>query len=138
MDRAQRHFDAWIRILLGAIVVVLIFLCVLLFREYQNLRAQELAGVHMPGLSALRGRAAMPLSDVNFIQSWMTYDYVSHIYALPPDYLKTTLDIADTRYPRVSIAESAEAQKTTAAALTAEVKTAVSDYLSQDNSKNGT
>ena len=69
-----------------------------------------------------------PLSDPSLIQSWMTYDYIGHVYRLPPDYLKTTLNITDPRYPHVTIIESSGAQHEDSAVLTAQVKKAVGNY----------
>ena len=125
MHDAHHDRDTWVQSALLVLVVVLLILCALLFHEYRTLRQQDLMGPHGPGLHG--GGATM--TDANLIQSWMTYDYIGHVYALPPDYLKTTLNIADTRYPRISIAESAEAQKVSASELLAQVRSAVSDYL---------
>ncbi len=38
----------------------------------------------------------------------MTFDYVNHLFTLPPQYLETTLGITDGRYPRLTIEEYAE------------------------------
>jgi hypothetical protein len=129
MDRLQQRFDLWIRIILGALLVVLILLCTLLFHEYQALRQADMISARALWLHS---RAPATASSVDSIQSWMTYDYINHIYGLPPGYLQSTLNIADTRYPRVSISESSEAQKVTAAELTIEVKSAVSDYMAKN------
>jgi hypothetical protein len=128
MQRIQHHFSTGVRIALVILLVLIAFLCALLLFEYQNLRQQEMIGAHMPWIPG-RGKPAEPMTDVNFIQSWMTYDYIGHIYGLPMDYLKDTLSIADTQYPHISITESAEAQHESAAALTAQVQLAVSDYI---------
>lgn len=89
-------------------------------------------------LSALHHPPTYPMTDVGFVQSWMTYDYIDHIYDLPPTYLQSDLAIVDTRYPRVSISESSEAQKVSAAMLTTDVKNAISNYIQQHNPQPGT
>ena len=37
------------------------------------------------------------------ISSWMTFDYINHLFAIPPQYLQTNLTITDVRYPRLTI-----------------------------------
>jgi hypothetical protein len=68
-------------------------------------------------------------TDVSLIQSWMTYDYVGHVYGLPINYLKTTLSITDPNYPHVTISNSAGALHENADALTAQVRSAVTHYF---------
>jgi hypothetical protein len=128
MADPHTHFDTAIRVALFALFALLIILCGLLFHQYRVLREELSASGHLPRLFIVHGNATH-LTDVDLIQPWMTYDYINHVYGLPADYLKDTLVIADPRYPRVSISESAEAQHEDAAALTAQVKTAVSHYL---------
>ena len=45
----------------------------------------------------------LTVSDVVLIRSWMTFDYINTLFRLPPDYLKTQLNITDVHYPRISI-----------------------------------
>ena len=129
MEEVQKHFDAWVRVALVILLALLAVLCGLLLHQYKTLRDQQILGGPIHWLTALHGATSTPMTDPNFIQSWMTYDYVDHIYDLPADYLRMTLHIADGHYPRVSIAESAEAQQMTIAAMTAEVRKAIGDYL---------
>jgi hypothetical protein len=133
MEKAQRRFDFWIRVLLGAMIVVVAILCLLLVHQYRVLRSQE----SMLQLQDLHAAAHAPMTDPSSIQPWMTYDYISHVYALPTEYLRSDLHIADTRYPRVSIAESAEVQGVSADALTSAVKVAVGDYIASHGGPNG-
>jgi hypothetical protein len=42
-------------------------------------------------------------ASVNYIRTWMTFDYVNVIYKLPADYLENTLAVSDPRYPNVRI-----------------------------------
>jgi len=127
MKHFQEHFDWAVRIVLSLLVLLFLGLCVTLFFQYQRLRHDQMIGPHAPWFPS-QGRGGVP-SDVNLVQSWMTYDYVGHIYHLPQDYLKTTLSLKTTYYPRVSISASAAVQGTSSAALTTDVKKAIQDYL---------
>ena len=58
----------------------------------------------------------------------MTFDYVDHLFSLPPEYLQQTLGITDSRYPRIAIEEYAEDAHLDQAATLAAVKNAVAAY----------
>lgn len=122
MESGPHHFDTVLRIILVTLTSLLAILCAMLFVEYQHLRELGTSPMHLHS-------RALPVTNADFIQSWMTYDYIDHIYALPPGYVKAALSIADSRYPRVSIAQSAEAQHKSAAAMTTAVQNAVQNYL---------
>lgn len=122
------HFDRMIRVALIALSVLILVLGSLLLREYGILRAEVMHGGRIPHSFNPRENAA-PLTDASLIQSWMTYDYIGHVYGLPLGYLASSLSITDSHYPRESIAESAEALHMSVADLTAAVRASVSDYL---------
>ena len=42
-------------------------------------------------------------ANASSTQSWMTFDYINRVFNLPAAYMKTTLDITDSRYPRLTI-----------------------------------
>lgn len=67
-------------------------------------------GKHFPFPTAWEGgpgrRHGQPnASDIQSIQSWMTFSYINHIFNLPNDYLKTELNISSTQYPNITIAK---------------------------------
>lgn len=43
------------------------------------------------------------LTDVGYIENWMTFRYVNKIFHVPEEYLKIKLDIHDRRYPNMPI-----------------------------------
>jgi hypothetical protein len=124
-ETSHSHFGTALRVAFFALLALLVILCGLLFHQYRILRDESF----MPGHPHFFGSHGARLSDTSLIQSWMTYDYISHVYGLPIDYLKTTLTIADPSYPRITISESAEAQHENATALTDQVRAAVAHYL---------
>ncbi|HUO75336.1 MAG TPA: hypothetical protein VMU12_00210 [Candidatus Paceibacterota bacterium] len=105
-------------IALGVLGVITIVLAVLLVREYQALNR---AGLTNPGryrMHLSHVHAPLTVNDIGVIQSWMTFDYVNRIFALPADQLKTALKITDARYPHLRLGT-----------YTSDVKDAVKSYL---------
>jgi hypothetical protein len=91
---AVRKEERAIRIALITLSIITVMLLVFLIRDYRIMHRPQFSRMHPP----------LTASDVNVIQSWMTFDYVNHIFALPPDMLKTALSITDPRYPRMPVA----------------------------------
>ena len=116
-------------IALVALFVVLVALCFLLFNEYRSLRQLQIADSRQFWASALQRRAPLTISDVESIQSWMTFDYLDKVFNMPPEYLKTALNLSDPRYPRISLSRYARYHGMDAVAFTTGVKNAVRDYV---------
>ena len=72
---------------------------------------------------------ALTDKNVDLIASWMTFDYINKIFALPADYLKNALAISDTGYPRVSVSKYAKVHKLDQAGFLAEVQKSVASYF---------
>ncbi len=126
---SSRRSDRYIRAALGILAVVLIILCTLLLREYRQLRQQNILFGRAQWISVLEKHQHGTVTDVNFIQPWMTFDYISMLYGIPTTDLKTSLGIIDTRFPRISISSYARANHLDARTILANVKSAVSAYL---------
>ena len=67
--------------------------------------------------------------NVNLIASWMTFDYINRIFNLPSDYLKNTLAISDTSYPRISISRYVKNQKLDPVQFLSEIQKTVANYF---------
>ena len=98
------------KILIVVLSIILLWLCFLLWRQYQAIGPN---GTFRGGrfhfstiMSDLRHRP-LAVTDTGYIRPWMTFDYINTIFKLPKDYLKTELGITDNRYPRLSINQSA-------------------------------
>ena len=87
-------------------------------------------------ISAHHQKFPKTASDVDSIQTWMTFDYMNRIFILPPNYLKTKLEITDTRYPRLTLQRFLKENQTgkTVASLS-EIQNAVRDYFTQKQQK---
>lgn len=125
MEHPHTRFDQGLRIALVVLLALLVALCGLLVWQLSSVRQSIPAG--RPHFSMMHG--VSPATDPNVVQSWMTFDYVGHIFRLQPDYLKTALGITDSRYPRLTIAEAAEAGNISVAAYLASVRAAISQEL---------
>ncbi len=109
----------------GLLFLLVLSLCALIYQGLQ-IRAAQMDALRAQFYASHR---RPPLTDTSLIQSWMTYDYVGHLYGLPPDYLKTTLHILDGRYPAVTIGESAKAQHLDAPTMLGQVRQSISQYI---------
>lgn len=118
------------RIVLVALAGLLAFLVALFVYELVSARPA------FPRLSprawylAARTHHAPTASDAANIQSWMTFDYLNKVFALPRDLLRTKFGIVDPRYPRLSLARYAEESGVSAASFTNAVRSAVRSELS--------
>jgi hypothetical protein len=118
---SDSQHEKWIRYALIVLAGVLAALLIFLFFQYQSLRRQQVLGMHqLHAAFFLEHHAPLPVSDAGVIRSWMTFDYVNKLFALPPDYLKAQLHIVDSRYPRYTIST----------AFLGQVQNAVRNYAS--------
>jgi hypothetical protein len=79
--------DKYISIVLIVFIIILLFLLSSFISDVGRLR-----------------RDGIPIhSDVNLISGWMTFNYLNKSFNLPPDYLKTELNISDSSYPNITI-----------------------------------
>ena len=69
------------------------------------------------------------ISDVKYIRQWMTFEYIDRVFALPNDYLKTTLNITNTKYPRIAVARYAKEENISVDSFLGQVKDAVNQYV---------
>ena len=121
--RAERYLKAIIAIA----AIVLVVLCVLLVREYRHVRRLNYLSQHGSLLQTLHAHGPIGANDATLIENWMTFDYINHLFALPPPYLAEKLTIVDPRYPRLTVAEYAESQHLPASAFLTQVQNAVHD-----------
>ncbi len=118
-------------VLLVVVAAVLLAAGVLFFAEYRYAR-QPYHPVEKPAwIKALHGHRPATVNDVPSVRAWMTFDYVDHLFALPPQYLQSKLKITDSRYPRLTIASYAAIGHLSQAAALAEVQDALRAYFTQ-------
>jgi hypothetical protein len=128
---AQKQIERCLKIIIVLATIVLVGLCILLVREYHHLRRLDYVAAHRSLFEALRAHSTVQASDADVVASWMTFDYVNHLFALPPNYLQTQLAITDSRYPRLTIAEYADELRLGQSAFLTHVQDAVRAYFAQ-------
>jgi hypothetical protein len=128
-ESSEEKLEQWIRYTLLILALVLAVLLVFLYVQYRTLRRQQFVDAYQTHQSEILARhAPLPPEDAGVIRSWMTFDYLNKIFALPPGYLRTGLGIADAHYPRMTVATYAKDADLTAAAALNQVENAVRSY----------
>lgn len=75
------------------------------------------------------------VNDIEYIDSWMTFQYINFIFGMPNDYLKNTLAIEDVRYPNLPIGRYVKTKKLDSTTFLHQIKTATKTYLTTHPSK---
>ena len=112
----------------AVLVIVLIILCIVLAREYSKVAPGRI--INRDRFSHFnREHIILGPGDTQVITSWMTFEYINHIFSLPPEYLRNTLLLQDIRYPRISLMQYAQLNHMSPDTFTVQVQTAVKNYF---------
>ena len=98
-DFWSRHFKLLVTLL---VIFLLITSALAILSHYFPEERRDFMPSHLIQVFN-NNHGTLTISDVYFIRSWMTFDYINTLFRLPPDYLKTQLNITDPHYPRISI-----------------------------------
>lgn len=127
----KSHLTIFKKVVIGVMVIlgiVFFILCVLFIRQYR-----EISSLHVITGKNLWNHARMSrhlsVSDVVFIQPWMTFEYLNHSFGIPDDYLCSKLDITDPRYPRLVIERTALASGQDPNVYVDKIKDAITAYF---------
>ena len=124
-----RQEDRYLRYIIAALLILFSILLVFLFFQYQSLRRAEFlsgrASIHAM-LTAHHG--VLTASDVSVIQSWMTFDYVNHLFGLPSSTLKNDLGITNVHYPHLTLAAAYAGDDIKPVAVVVGVQNAIRGY----------
>lgn len=129
-EMGSGHNIRYIRYVLITLGVILIILFVFLVVQYRVLRDEQILNDRALRSAALERHAPLPPDEASVIRSWMTFDYVNRIFGLPSDYLRSRLDITDSRYPRLSIGSYAKTAGVDVTTLLNNLEAAISFYVS--------
>src|SRR3989339_1165375 len=130
----QRHWTGKERrrkrsliIFLGILAMLFVFVCMLFVREYFSLRHSGFLRPH----AAYQGREVnlRLISNIEKIESWMTFDYLSASFGIPAEMLRERLYITNSHYPRMSIRRAAREQGVPPEEYLAQVKEVIQEYL---------
>lgn len=125
-NRVERFIQYAIMILIAALVFLLFFLV----RDYRALRYAKIINARELWLATvIKDHGPLTASNVDVVSPWMTFDYVNKLFGLPPDYLKMTLDITNSRYPTLSFSSYAKSQHMASTTLVTQVENAIRAYF---------
>lgn len=62
------------------------------------------------------------------IAGWMTFDFLSKAFHLPPGYLKEALSINSAKYPNLTVNDWAKSDKKSVAQVLSEVRSAIASF----------
>jgi hypothetical protein len=128
------HSHQYAKVALAVLIVVLLVLCVFLVRQVQQYHGTPRRGpisAERMHFASLVQQHSLTAGDVDLIQPWMTFDYVSVSFNVPASYIATALGIASTTfgYPNITLGHYARMISTTSTAFIASVRAAVQTYL---------
>src|ERR1035437_1622120 len=115
-------------LIIAVLILILISLCIVLFYRYSEVSPERV--INKERFSKLaKDDIALGLNDVQMIASWMTFDYINHVFRLPPQYLKLTLGINDSQYPHLTISRYAQENKIAEGVFIAQIQNTVKNYF---------
>ena len=124
----QHHYGKHYAAILALLALVFVMLCVALIAEYRELRRENIMNFHASWFAAFHHRMPLGPSDTDMVESWMTFDYINRIFNLPPEYLKASLQIADSHYPRISVSKYAKSQGIMPDQFVTRIQAAIRNY----------
>lgn len=119
--------------LIIAIIILLILFSVFFIRNVQLAHKTGVFQSHMPISELLlknKQTNQTSVRDIEYIDTWMTFQYINFVFDIREDYLKEALYIEDTHYPNLSIGRYIKNQKLDSAVFIKEVKERVFEYMS--------
>jgi len=88
------------------VISLLILSCILLVRNIQIARQGGVFN-HRTSVSELllknKQSNQISIADTDYIDVWMTFQYVNFIFDIPENYLKDQLRITDNAYPNMTL-----------------------------------
>lgn len=120
-------------ILMILIVVALILMSVVLVRNINMAKKGGAFKQHVPISDFLlknKRTNSATIADVEYIDTWMTFQYINFIFSLPEDYLRGALYIEDKKYPNLPIERYVKSKNLDGPSFILEIKKFVRDYLS--------
>ena len=132
--------ERYIRYTLIIFAAILIALVVFFVAEYESLRRAQIIDAHHFEISQLLAHHTplAPSEASAVVRSWMTFEYLNKIFALPPEYLQQQLQIKSASYPRVTISSFAKSANVDSAAMLDQVDRAIESYTATSTATSAT
>jgi len=119
--------------LIIATIALLMIFSVLLIRNIQLAHKTGVFEKHTPiSELLLKNKEAnqTSIADVDYIDVWMTFQYINFVFDIPEDYLKGALHIKDPHYPNLPIGRYMKSNNLDKSVWLEEVKRMVREYVS--------
>ena len=122
-------------LIVGTIILLMVF-SVFLIRNIQSAHKAGIFKDHQipPAISNLllknKEMNQTSIQDVEFIDTWMTFQYVNFVFSVKEDYLKDALQIDDTKYPNMPIGGYIKRNNLDKTEFINKIKDSVREYMS--------
>jgi len=125
-----RHEHAYAITAIVLLVIFLGWLCFLLVQTYTTAHlfsTQDNSGRMFRSVQDVR--KPLTIKNVVDIAPWMTFDFINHVFNVPPTYLSNAFNITDANYPRMSLRSYASLHGIDEQTFLVDVQKKVADYL---------
>lgn len=119
--------------LIVVIIILLIVFSVFLIRNVQLAHKSGVFKSYTPISELLLKNKEMnrtSIKDTEYIDIWMTFQYINFIFDIPENHLRDTLHITDPRYPNLTIGRYIKNGKLDRMTVIDEIKRIVREYMS--------
>ena len=129
MPEERDHEGTYLRYIILALLIALVVLLVIFGLQYHALRRAQIMSDRASLRTMLMGRhGPLGAGEVSIIQSWMTFDYIEHLFAVPSTTIKAGMNITDTHYPHLTLGSYAKGTGTSTAATINTIQVIIQRY----------
>jgi hypothetical protein len=129
---ARKTMENSIKYVIIILVSGLVFLLFFLVRDYRILQREQRISARELWLAAVvRNHGHLTANDAAVVRSWMTFDYINHLFGMPAEYMSIQLGIVDPRYPKFLLSDYAKSEHVSSTVVVGEVEDAIQNYFTQ-------
>ena len=87
------------------LVIIILLIVAFIFRQINSINRLSLIESYRNKIQNIikQNHAPLTSTNINLIDTWMTFSYINLIFKLPSNYFKDNLNILDKRYPNISL-----------------------------------
>jgi hypothetical protein len=130
-EHKKARIKPWHMTLLIVGIAVCLGIWVVVGYEFYSIRARYGLSPHQffrGNIFSERRQNAYP-TRADFIQSWMTFDYINLVFHLPSDILKEQLSITDPHYPHITLEKYAAMHSLNQTVFLNQIRSAIATYM---------
>ena len=121
MTPKTKKIIAIITIIVGALAWIYVIVRVYEIRNQRQFAWRNYLMTHR--------RRPVSSSDISYIAPWMTFDYITRVFDLPPTYLDQNLKVSNPKYPAITLMQYAKTTGTSTGAVIRNVQDLLKKYL---------